>query len=53
MKFLMNIIELPMFDYFNFSSIFVSIKYCDVDNWFCGGLLSWSKQVLAWCYKVV
>jgi len=28
-----------------FSLILVSILYCDIDNWFYGGLLSWSKRV--------
>ena len=44
-KFWMEIVDqLYLFDCLIFL-ILVSIVYCDVDNWFCGGLLSWSKRV--------
>ena len=28
-----------------FFSILVSVLYCDVDDWYCAGLLCWSKWV--------
>ena len=28
-----------------FFKILVNILYCDVDDWYCGGLLCWSKRV--------
>ena len=41
-----DIVELLLYDYINFFfSILVNILYCDVDDWYCGGLLCWSKRV--------
>ena len=28
-----------------FFSILVNVLYCDIDDWYCGGLLKWSKWV--------
>ena len=38
-----GVVELLLYDYINVFSIVVNVLYCDVDDWYCGGLLYWSK----------